>query len=338
MPGRTYNSSDYRYGFNGKENDKEIDAGAQDFGARIYDNRLGKFFSQDPFMYVIPNKTPYCFAGNSPIAFIDINGGFQVPPSVAGAYPKLKTMAKAISNLANSDKSLNNPIIKKFIEWSGLPNDQDGVNRALQALSYGSGPIVQVAPMTGLGSTPNDCGEFIYIAKDLADDLQNGTYGGTENKLQGDYATMLTVMFTMWHEGIHSTAIETGFDNSTDVMGLDNGDKAEIEGVGFNVSGRQSFIQHWNDGLTPANTPPINSLFMGTTSWRDSYNFMNMAMMRNYTGPFVNAYGYNKVDMGRIGEVVGKGAAKIGAAIGQIFSNIFSGGNTGSYQNARFLD
>ncbi len=75
MPGRSYNAgSGYRYGFNGKENDKDISEGGQDYGMRISDNRLGKFLSTDPITAKYPELTPYQFASNRPIDGIDEDG------------------------------------------------------------------------------------------------------------------------------------------------------------------------------------------------------------------------------------------------------------------------
>jgi RHS repeat-associated protein len=53
MTGRTFSAAGtgkYRYGFNGKEADNEIsvDGGSYDYGARIYNSRLGKWMSVDP--------------------------------------------------------------------------------------------------------------------------------------------------------------------------------------------------------------------------------------------------------------------------------------------------
>jgi len=62
----------YRYGFNGKELDKEVVQ--YDYGFRIYDPRLVRFKSVDPLSYSYPYYTPYQFAGNMPIAAIDIDG------------------------------------------------------------------------------------------------------------------------------------------------------------------------------------------------------------------------------------------------------------------------
>ncbi len=71
----TTNAAEYRYGFNGKENDKDISDGGQDYGMRIYDARLGKFLSVDPLTKDYPYYTPYQFCGNNPIRFIDLDGG-----------------------------------------------------------------------------------------------------------------------------------------------------------------------------------------------------------------------------------------------------------------------
>jgi len=78
MAGRGYdlNNAAYRYGFNGKENDNEVKgAGSQqDYGMRIYDNRLGRFLSVDPLQADYPWWSPYAFAGNSPVLNVDLDG------------------------------------------------------------------------------------------------------------------------------------------------------------------------------------------------------------------------------------------------------------------------
>ena len=75
MPGRSFSSEKYRYGFNGKENDKDINEGGQDYGMRISDTRLGRFLSVDPLTQKYPWYTPYQFAGNIPIWAVDLDGG-----------------------------------------------------------------------------------------------------------------------------------------------------------------------------------------------------------------------------------------------------------------------
>jgi RHS repeat-associated protein len=77
QPGRSYNAGGYSYGFNGKENDNEVkgEGNQQDYGMRFYDPRLGKFLSVDPLARSYSYYTPYQFAGNNPVSFIDLDGG-----------------------------------------------------------------------------------------------------------------------------------------------------------------------------------------------------------------------------------------------------------------------
>nr|MBK9652952.1 RHS repeat-associated core domain-containing protein [Bacteroidota bacterium] len=74
MQERTYSAGGvgYRFGFNGKENDAE--SNTQDYGMRIYETRLGRFLSVDPDCFKYASLSSYCFAANSPIQLIDING------------------------------------------------------------------------------------------------------------------------------------------------------------------------------------------------------------------------------------------------------------------------
>jgi RHS repeat-associated protein len=77
MPGRKYEAqSGYRYGFNGKEKDKDLNSlTAYDYGFRIYNPGIGKFLSVDPLSSSYPFYTPYQYAGNVPIKCIDLDGG-----------------------------------------------------------------------------------------------------------------------------------------------------------------------------------------------------------------------------------------------------------------------
>jgi RHS repeat-associated protein len=77
MPGRNFSSDGYRFGFNGKESDNETLIGggpALDYGFRIYHPTLGRFLSIYPLSRAFPWLSPYQFAGNSPIIFLDLDG------------------------------------------------------------------------------------------------------------------------------------------------------------------------------------------------------------------------------------------------------------------------
>jgi RHS repeat-associated protein len=68
--------SSYLYGFNGQEKDNEIKGvgNSLDFGARVYDSRLGRWMSLDPMMAKYESISPFVGMGNNPIFFVDIDG------------------------------------------------------------------------------------------------------------------------------------------------------------------------------------------------------------------------------------------------------------------------
>ncbi len=93
MPGRTFSSPSYRYGFNGKEKDNEttVDGGDYDFGARIYDSRLGRWLSIDPIFQA--HFSPYVAFNNSPIYFLDPDGKYSIGDKTNSKASFLKVFA-----------------------------------------------------------------------------------------------------------------------------------------------------------------------------------------------------------------------------------------------------
>lgn len=73
LPNMQFAASEaYRYGFNGKENDKETNT--LDFGARHYDSRIARWWSVDPLFSKYAGHTPYNFVLNDPIRKVDPDG------------------------------------------------------------------------------------------------------------------------------------------------------------------------------------------------------------------------------------------------------------------------
>ncbi|MGB3947589.1 MAG: RHS repeat-associated core domain-containing protein, partial [Bacteroidia bacterium] len=76
MPGRSFNPTVYRHGFNGMEKDNEIkgSGNSYNYGARMYDSRLGRWLSTDSKGYKYTSYSPYHAMYNNPIAVIDGDG------------------------------------------------------------------------------------------------------------------------------------------------------------------------------------------------------------------------------------------------------------------------
>jgi RHS repeat-associated protein len=77
MPSRSVAAGGYRYGFNGKEDDNEVKGNGNqiNYGFRIYDPRIGRFLSFDPYFKEYCDLSPYHYAGNNPIQNLDMDGG-----------------------------------------------------------------------------------------------------------------------------------------------------------------------------------------------------------------------------------------------------------------------
>jgi RHS repeat-associated protein len=106
----------YRYGFNGKETDDE-NAGDLDFGARIYDSRLGRFLSPDPKENDYPGQSTYVCAINNPIGCIDVNG--EGVPLGSGDGTTFSTMRGANNTMIMYFKSQQTFISnQRFLSWT----------------------------------------------------------------------------------------------------------------------------------------------------------------------------------------------------------------------------
>lgn len=68
--------SPYSYGFNGMESDDEVKGtkNSYDFGARMYDPRIGRWLSLDPLQEKYPSQSAYNFVQNNPIYWLDLDG------------------------------------------------------------------------------------------------------------------------------------------------------------------------------------------------------------------------------------------------------------------------
>jgi hypothetical protein len=74
MPGRSYNSAEYRYGFNGQEKDDEVYGSGNINTAEFwqYDTRLGRRWNVDPKPVV--GLSQYSAFANNPVLYNDIKG------------------------------------------------------------------------------------------------------------------------------------------------------------------------------------------------------------------------------------------------------------------------
>jgi RHS repeat-associated protein len=80
VPNRHGSSTAYRYGFQGQEKDDELkgEGNSYDFGARLYDPRVGRWFKMDEESSKLPQLSPYAYVNCNPLRFVDPDGNFLI--------------------------------------------------------------------------------------------------------------------------------------------------------------------------------------------------------------------------------------------------------------------
>ncbi|MCP4460449.1 MAG: RHS repeat-associated core domain-containing protein, partial [Cytophagales bacterium] len=119
---RSY-SEPQRYKYNGKEQQEETNW--IDFGARMHMPDIARFTTIDPLAEKFSSQSPYVYAANNPVRFIEVNGespADQRPPNV---IPILKSYN-------SSSKRLNFAVTNKQF----YPSTKERASRLLQKAKH----------------------------------------------------------------------------------------------------------------------------------------------------------------------------------------------------------
>ena len=230
-----------KYLYNGKEIQEETDW--YDFGARMQDPWLGRFMTQDRFSEKYYDLTPYHYAANNPIYYIDVNGDslnvaqlreFSSDASSAlvsdlQAKSGLTLTADANGNVSYAKNSKGKAVVTKV---NGKKSGSRAARKALTKL-IDSETTVSVAGSNTLstrvdmdGPDPN----LIIFNPGQTQDAINNTSGDLNSTTNG-------WALTFFHEIGHTEYGGTGYDPST---GPANGPAKQQDP--FTTAGRQEIL------------------------------------------------------------------------------------------------
>ena len=295
-------SDAYRYGFNGMEGDDEIKGhrNSYDFGARMYDNRVGRWFAPDPVRAA--DKSVYGYVSQNPIRFTDPTGAWQTD----GHYYTVLLVAVML-DLVNAeelafwaeapDTKIHKNVATERYTWA-LPGEQQDTH----SLTGGDGPTAtfnaEIAVIGANPKEPKELGRLLHLLGDTfahrkldgqGELYGNGTWTTDHARTDGDAPDLIGNRPDLYLEYVNTLAVvlETKFgkgdnanfdigvfkrlasyaskdpDNPTSLIGIINYEVAKVRG-------QDSFVVHKVKSAISGQNEKYQEYLQNTKDYLDS--------------------------------------------------------------------
>ncbi|WP_317165158.1 RHS repeat-associated core domain-containing protein, partial [Flavobacterium ajazii] len=199
----TSTSAGYKYRFGGKELQDELGLGMYDFGARNYDPALGRWMNIDPLAEKKFDFTPYRYAYNNPMKFIDPDGMLEDDYGVDedGNFQLLKKTDDKFDRVYAVDNKGN----KKDTDGNKKVDEKDAVTiaKGIANQMTEDRPIIKVdgdlyAPSSATSTANNKTvSDYSNLFKFVADNT-NVEFSLTLYKSEGQNKVSLSTFHDGW--------------------------------------------------------------------------------------------------------------------------------------------
>jgi RHS repeat-associated protein len=277
MPERNGSTGDYRYGFNGMEQDDEIKGTGNSYTTqwRQYDHRIGRWLRLDPLAHTLGHLSPYHFSLNNPINVIDGDG--QFPIIINGRVSK--------DSERGSSTYWNWKILKTIQKQTGYKLGKHSVVGSSASKSQFSGDFYFVDGDKGFNASERNGAGHVQACVD-ADEIWSKM---KETMKDGQITEQLQII-----SHSRGTAFAKGYMES---LRQQIKMKAEKEGIGFAYD--DNSIIEYSVNLAPHQSNYINFKTSGTKNVNISH-IGDPLSGDDATGDVINVHSIPQEDSGAI--------------------------------------
>ena len=284
MAGRSFTSGDgYRYGFNGMERDDEVkgSGNSYDFGARMYDSRLGRWFATDPSEAKYAYLSTYNFSRNNPILFVDPDGKdarVSLTKSNGVTTIKLSTTLRVAKGTSQAQIDQMQSSANKYLNDQKVSLEKDGKQYNIEfEVTVAEGDLMNGDNIVNIGngrSHAHATGEF----KDINTETNTGTMSiDIPNEITLNEGSL--VGNTTAHEVLHLFGLADRYRKQKGFSIPDEGYSDDIQGSGTRSAGIDNTEQF--KGLIDAVEKKVsmegsNNITLEKGDQVDNYNISNV--------------------------------------------------------------
>ncbi len=274
-----------RYLYNGKEQQTTGGLKYLDYGARMYDNRLGRWFNLDRLSEKYYSLSPLGYVMGNPLKFIDINGDWVDFTDWSNNTDNLQVMLNDLSAITGLTITVSDDEKLEYAMENGkavIAKDDNGKKlgsaSARRLLTNAIDHKEKVSVVAGTKSEVPPGTNEIRLSDSQINDFINGAVG-VDNRTMGFGMSLL-------HE-LHHTKVGGGLsDNPNSAYRLNpgavvtemNAVRAELNEQGWNMGQRMTYTMLPRGGI--AGVIPFN-----LSSWYNLINWDNVSMSQYITLP-----------------------------------------------------